>query len=737
MSNRIIAIGDIHGCDAALRALLDVIKPDATDTLVTLGDYVDRGPNSAEVIHILTDLISTCRLVPLLGNHEIMMINAMTNRREFEFWVFNGGKSTLQSYGGDLNNVPQHHRTFLNHCQKFYETDGHIFVHAAYDPGLSMAQQPDDLLFWQHVGDGFIPDPHISGKQVICGHTPQLDGEIADLGHIRLIDTFCYGDKWLTAINVETGEVLQSSSDGVIREPYTDLSNRDYQNSQPKESAGIARQNNVPPADAESDLLSLEYDGQSFRKLIDKVSRRLADHLDHLDDYPVHNSPAGAELIAEIDEPIPQQPVNLDLLLDRLFDKYIPATFNTASPGYLAYIPGGGLPESAVADLIAKTTNRYVSVWNAAPPLAQIESTVVRWLCEMVGYGPGAGGFLTTGGSIANLSAIIAARVNKVGDDFGNATIYASNQTHHCIDKAAFMAGFPKINLRRIPVDNDFKIDMDELQTVIDADRSTGFQPLMVVANAGTTNTGAVDDIPRLRQIADQEDLWLHVDAAYGGFFMLTERGREIMRGIDGTDSIVLDPHKGMFVPYGTGCLLVKRRDDLLPAFQFTSEYMPAMTGDRYREDFCEISPELSRDNRGLRIWIPVKMHGIGVFERLLDEKLDLIEVAHKYLVELGAKLHDRNPRFAIEITAPPQLSIVSFRLTISDCNLETVNALNLRWIQEINRYGSVMLTGTTLNKRYVLRICVLSFRTHLDRLEQCLAEVAESALKIVDEFNA
>ena len=217
MPNRTIAIGDIHGCVDALRSLLAVIQPDSTDTIIPLGDYIDRGPNSAGVISIMTELISVCTLIPILGNHEIMMNNGLKNRREFEFWMFNGGKQTLQSYGGDMNNMPMHHRTFINFCKPYHETDTHIFLHAAYDHMLPMQQQPDDLLFWTHIDERFMPEPHISGKTVICGHTPQSEGDIGDLGHIKMIDTFCYGDKWLTAYDVDTGEYIQARTDGMLR----------------------------------------------------------------------------------------------------------------------------------------------------------------------------------------------------------------------------------------------------------------------------------------------------------------------------------------------------------------------------------------------------------------------------------------------------------------------------------------------------------------------------------------
>jgi aromatic-L-amino-acid decarboxylase len=737
MANRTIAIGDIHGCSRALHSLLAVIRPERSDTLITLGDYVDRGPDSAGVINIMTDLISSCTLIPLLGNHELMMTNGLKSRREFEFWMFNGGKATVKSYGGNMNKMPMHHRTFLNFCKPWYETDTHIFVHAAYDPELPMEEQPEELLFWQHVDERYMPERHFSGKTVICGHTPQMDGEVGDLGHIKLIDTFCYGDQWLTAYDVNTGEYIQARADGMLRAARCEFSR-----AEPAPSAATSPLPALPPADRDSWPFTasrpspLEMDGNAFERTMQGVVNRLSAHLNQLEAFPAKNSPPGdAELehmVDQLSEPLPREPADADVLLDRLFEEYIPVSFNTAGPGYLAYIPGGGLPESAIGDLIASVTNRYSTVWTAAPALAQIESTVISWFCSMVGYGRHAGGFLTTGGSIANLGGIVAARVKLLGDDFRLARIYTSGQTHHCVPKAAFMAGFPKSNVRMVPVRFDQTMDLQALQKMIDADRSAGFQPAIVIGNAGTTNTGAVDDLAGIHAIAAAEDLWMHVDAAYGGFFLLTEAGRKRMKGIEKANSVVLDPHKGMFLPYGTGCLLVRNRDDLLPAFSFTSDYMPAMTGDRQREDFCEISPELSRDHRGLRIWLPVKLHGIGVFETLLQEKLDLAQWATERLQELGRTLSGEHSGVTLDIVAPPQLSIVAFRLNDSDRSLEENNELNRQWLDEINRDGAVMMTSTVLDGIFVLRICVLHFRTHIDHLQKALGIISASARKVL-----
>lgn len=214
---RTIAIGDIHGCAVALERLLEEINPRPNDVIVGLGDYVDRGPETAKVIDLLIDLVSKCRFVPLIGNHEIMMFRALQgSKREFDFWFQHGGSATLANYGGNLKRVPQHHLAFLSHCLRFYESDSHFFVHAGYEEDLPLSEQPDEVLFWRHVTE-FPPQVHVSGKTAVVGHTPQFDGEILDLGHLKVLDTFCYGGQWLTALDVNSGNIWQANNQRELR----------------------------------------------------------------------------------------------------------------------------------------------------------------------------------------------------------------------------------------------------------------------------------------------------------------------------------------------------------------------------------------------------------------------------------------------------------------------------------------------------------------------------------------
>src|SRR5579862_2321142 len=480
-----------------------------------------------------------------------------------------------------------------------------------------------------------------------------------------------------------------------------------------------------------SAMTQLELSGAALRRLVDAAMDRIAPHIDSLPQQPAADTEGAAALARALAEPLPEAPLPLSAVLDLLFDRAIPCSRNTAGPGYLAYIPGGGLPHSAVADLIADVVNRYVGVFAAAPALAQLEANVVAWFAGLAGYPEAARGLLTSGGSLANFTALVTARRERLPEQFLAGTLYASDQAHHSVQKAALLAGFPPASVRSIPSDAAFRLRLDLLEEAIAADRRTGRQPFLVVANAGSTNTGAIDPLGPLADLCARHRLWLHVDAAYGGFFLLTQRGRRALAGIERADSIVLDPHKSLFLPYGTGALLVRDGAALRRAHSVTADYMPPLSSDEELIDFCEISPELSRPFRGLRVWLPLKLLGAAPFREALDEKLDLARWAAGQLRAMAE----------VEILAEPELSLLAFRLApatlagvagaagaAGDQHLDRVNRLNRDWLARVNARRRVYLTGTMLGDRYALRICVLSFRTHRDRMEQALDDLRAAA---------
>ena len=458
----------------------------------------------------------------------------------------------------------------------------------------------------------------------------------------------------------------------------------------------------------------LEWSGEEMRVAVDAAMERIARHIDSLPEQPAAYDLDGDKIAPLLAESMPEQGVPLNEALGIVFDKAVPHSFNTAGPGYLAYVPGGGVPAASVGSLIADSVNRYVGVWLAAPGLVQLEVNVIRWFCSAVGYGEGSGGVLTTGGSMANLIATVTARRERLPENFLDGTLYTSEQAHHSVTRAAVLAGFPEKNVKAVPSDSLFRMEMDRLESMIRDDRARGKTPFMLIASAGTTNTGAVDDLTRAADIAEREKMWLHTDAAYGGFFCLTERGREALKGLERADSMSLDPHKGLFMPYGVGSLLVKEAKALERAHATFADYMPAMQDHPDFVDFCQISPELSREFRGLKVWLPLKLFGMDAFRQSLDEKLDLANWATERLKEIPD----------IEILARPQLSIVAFRLKPDGVAEADLNELNRQFMKRVNSRNRVYLTGTMLGGRFAVRICVLSFRTHMDRMEACLEDI-------------
>ena len=457
----------------------------------------------------------------------------------------------------------------------------------------------------------------------------------------------------------------------------------------------------------------LEPNATEMRALVDEAMRHIVAHIESLPTQPAMNVEGATEYARTLIEPLPQRGESYESLLEFLFTDAIPRSFTAAGPGYLAYVPGGGLFHSAVADLIANAVNRYVGVCAAAPALVQLETNVVRWFCEILGMPKGSGGVLTSGASLANFTAIVAARKTKLPDDFLRGTLYCSTQIHHSFQKAANLAGFPHANVRELPADDDFRIRIDALEAAIARDRENGFTPFLIAGSAGTTNTGAVDDLDALARIAREQQLWFHVDGAYGALFMLTERGRATLRGIEQADSVILDPHKTLFLPFGTGALVVRDARTLRRAHSSHADYLPDMQQEDELVDFCEISPELSRDFRGLRVWLPLKMFGIAPFREQLDEKLDL-----------AAYVTDELRNMGLEIVAAPHLTILAFRTSGG-------NERNRALLDRINAKKRVMLTPAILGGSFVIRIAIVSHRTHRDRVDMMLDDIRASLAEL------
>jgi aromatic-L-amino-acid decarboxylase len=462
----------------------------------------------------------------------------------------------------------------------------------------------------------------------------------------------------------------------------------------------------------------LEPAPEELERWIRLASDFVVEHLAGLAAMPSWDTEDIGPLVDSLREPPPEAGRSLESILARL-KPAIARSFNTAGPGYLAFIPGGGVPAAGIADLIACMTNRYVGVVAAAPALARLEATAVEWLAGLMGLPAGAGGILTSGGSLSNLAGIVAARTARLPeDDFLRGTIYYSRETHASVAKSARLAGFSSRNLRVVPVDARLRLVPEELERMVATDHARGLTPFLVVANAGTTNTGAVDPIEAVVDIARRHGLWVHGDAAYGGFFRLVDPA--LLPGLELCDSLTLDPHKGLFLPYGTGCLLVRDPETLRRAHSSDAHYLQDVAAAHGEVNFTDLSPELSRDFRGLRLWLPLQLHGVAAFRAQLEEKLALTRWAYQRLSE--------SPELAM--LDEPQLSVIAFTLRAPPG--KDRNALGAELLRRVNARRRVFLSSTVIDGTYVLRICVLSFRTHEDRVREAVEALLEEAHRLV-----
>lgn len=458
----------------------------------------------------------------------------------------------------------------------------------------------------------------------------------------------------------------------------------------------------------------LEPTPEELARWLERASAFVVDHVARLPTMGSFGTEGAPAATAALVAPPPEAGRPLDEAL-ALLSPAFEASFNTAGPGYLAFIPGGGLPSAGVADLLACLTNRFVNVTAAAPALARLEGITLGWIGEMMGFPKTAGGIFTSGGSLSNFAAIVAARETILGEDFADGVYYCSAQTHASVTKAARLAGLPKRALRAIPTDACLRMDPVALEHAIAEDRAAGRRPFLVVANAGTTNTGAVDPLPAIEAIARRHGLWAHCDAAYGGFFRIAPSGGAPLAGIEAYDSITLDPHKTMFLPYGTGVLLVRDPVTLEKAHATEASYLQDVAAAAGQTNFTDLSPELSRDFRGLRVWLPLVLHGVGAFRAALEEKLALTRSA--------AERIEAEPFF--RLVHPASLSIVAFT---AEPPAGDKDAFGEEVLRRVNARKRVFLSSTRLGGRYVLRICTVSFRTHAERVDDAVTALIEEA---------
>ena len=460
----------------------------------------------------------------------------------------------------------------------------------------------------------------------------------------------------------------------------------------------------------------LEPDGDARRRIGSEVLDHALAYLEELPDLPSNND--WDEVFAQrLDPEFTDDGRDASELLSYFGRCVNRPGFTTTSPRFMAYIPGGGLFYSALGDLLAAVSNKYSGFASASPGAVRIENACCAWMAKVIGFPKSSAGTLTSGGSMANLTAIVAAR--EARDPEGGGAVYVTRFAHHCVDKALHIAGRGRAPKRLIATDDRCRMDAASLEAAIEQDLAEGVRPWLAIASAGTIDTGSIDPLLEIAEICERHGVWLHVDGAYGGLFALCDEGQEKLRGIERADSVALDPHKTLFLPYGTGAALVRDGNQLLHAFTATADYITPLGESEVGPSPADLSPELTRHFRGMRLWLPLQMGGIAAFRAAQQEKLGLARYFHARLSELPG--FDAGP--------PPDLSVVAFRYVPDNGDAD---AASERLLQHLQQEGRVMLSGTRIDGRYHIRCAILSFRTHVEHVE----EVIEALRRGVTALN-
>jgi aromatic-L-amino-acid decarboxylase len=453
----------------------------------------------------------------------------------------------------------------------------------------------------------------------------------------------------------------------------------------------------------------LEPDRQLREETAAEVLAYLQDWFDRADDMMGSGIDPAPEELNKFRAPPGERGRSLTSILEDLEEAGTAGIYHP-SGGHLSYIPNAGMFTAALADFLATGLNRYTGVSTAAPGFTAIEHGVVDWLRSIFELGPASSGLLLSGGSMANFTGIVTARTAMLGDDFATGVIYVTPHTHHSAAKAARLAGFRADQIVAVTVDDQLRMDVDALRERIAVDRDEGRKPFLVVASAGTTDTGTVDPLGPIADLVEAERMWLHVDAAYGGFFQLTERGHRVLTGLERADSMALDPHKGLSIPFGVGALLVRDEAALVDAHQGRGAYLRDEDSYLGVRDIASLGPELSRPFRGLSVWLPLQLHGVAPFRDALNSSLDVAEHAYERLTGIRG----------IETPWRPDLSIVAFRF-------EDDQLGRTAW-EAVNADRHVHLSPTIIDDRFILRFAVLNRRTTTDHVDHAI-DIIEKTL--------
>lgn len=467
----------------------------------------------------------------------------------------------------------------------------------------------------------------------------------------------------------------------------------------------------------------LELTPERMMELAELASRLIVERHERLPDEPAWRGGSRAELEALMREDPPEEGRPAEEVLARAARDILPVAGRVDHPRFFAFVPSSATWPGVLADYMAAGHNIFQGTWLGASGPSQLEVVVLDWFRDWLGYPETAGGLFTSGGSAASLDAFVAAREAAGAPE--RSTVYMSDQSHTALSRAATIVGVRPERVRKVRSDGFFRLDVAELGRMVEEDRAAGLTPIAVCANAGATNTGAVDPIDAMADFCDEQGIWLHVDAAYGGFAVLTEEGQRLFAGLERADSIAMDAHKWLFQPFEAGCLMVKDVRRLEAAFSVRPEYLQDTEWGVEHPNFGDRGLQLSRSFRALKVWMSIQVFGMAAFRRAVGNGIELAKRAEEYV-----RASD-----VLQIANPASLGVVCFRVKprvtdLDDARLEKLNeGVQARIIES----GTAMMSSTRLRGLYSLRLCILNHNTSWEDVRRTLEAIERFGLEALD----
>lgn len=472
--------------------------------------------------------------------------------------------------------------------------------------------------------------------------------------------------------------------------------------------------------------LTLDEPPEVFQTWLTNAVSLILERFEGLDQQKIYPNYTQEEVAAWFDEPLPERGQDMDTLLAEIKQKVLDTATLNMGPHMYAYVNAGGTQASIIAEMLIATLDQNVAKWHLSPAMHEIEKRVIQWASTIIGYAPNAGGVLVSGGSAANLTGLTVARnlwmtkedVRKKGlFNQSPLTVYASTEVHACIDKSIEMLGIGTDQLRKISTHDDFTIDLEALEAAILEDQKSGLRPFCVVGNAGTVNTGHIDDLSALADLADKHKMWFHVDGAYGGLAASIEALKPKYKGIERAHSVALDFHKWLYQPFEAGCLLLRRQSQLREAYHIPVSYMDAMKEEPGRINWTEHHFQLSKNAKAFKVWMSLKAYGFPAIRAMIEKDIQLT----RYLGEVMDEATD------FEVVSRGPLGIICFRYLPKNGD---VLAFNRQLVAELEKDGRIFIAGTLLKGSFVIRACLNNHRKTkrtTDYLMKVVREVAQT----------